>query len=820
MPKCNSGVTMTEPSTQQDADPTVEAMDLSEIREIVDNDKSLAVEVAQEAKSQVNSFRLTELRPDITGKPDGVNQFNRFKRDQLRNLQAVTRSPFFARYRAVMTMKGESEEIDVLLTKARDVAGAVMGDGWLLTTWTSPLGLAIRGVQPGGQAEIEVRWVTTYEVNNSSLYETLLPEVANATFDAIGRRGVIASEDELSEVEAKPQASTELAPVEYEAKPAFGLSDIVVLVDEPQRAALALPFGQSVMIDGPPGSGKTSVGIMRTAVLYDQQWDELDLDRQSDKPFHDYGTMRILVYNEEMVEYLQSLAQSIGVSHVQVMTTKDFFKRICRETRMLTGTERRDRPSLAVLKSRREALRAYFAGFQAHAAAYWRAHEEALRNGLGELGVDFLTLADRLNDWIGRISEARVAGDHIEGTIGVADGLTEAVFMIERGRSPTRRAASRADDSPQLDSETIGERMPEARKLIEEAVRGVCGRAGITKAMFEQPEYAALLEKLAADGVQGRVIEDGDRLWRRQYRGELPAYSELDLAMSAWLGARLLLSINTRRKPWIGGKLERLTHLVIDEAQDLSPSHLAVLASQLVRDGTMTLVGDIHQNLNPDAGLRAWEDAGLSDLMMTAFGVNHRQTKQLGDFMQGLHSGLFGQECSWEPSPKTTGPQPRVGIGKSWTQLTNAIASEARFWRERIADATIAVLVDGKMKPKQMRELQQRLEVALSDLLVTVEAVLPGTGGEPLRRTDRVVIASVTQTKGLEFDAVIFVEPRPRWAGPVDEIDLRVRNGFYVATSRARAGLSICMSNLPACIDPLVDQGLCERVEWVEENSV
>src|SRR5690606_33739504 len=98
--------------------------------------------------------------------------------------------------------------------------------------------------------------------------------------------------------------------------------------------------------------------------------------------------------------------------------------------------------------------------------------------------------------------------------------------------------------------------------------------------------------------------------------GSLPAYSELDLAAAAWLGSRVLLSTRTGRqhKPWVGGRMDRLTHVVVDEVQDLSPSHIAVLASQLEDGGTMTLVGDIHQNLNPHAGLGRWEDIQLSPM--------------------------------------------------------------------------------------------------------------------------------------------------------------------------------------------------------------
>jgi hypothetical protein len=258
----------------------------------------------------------------------------------------------------------------------------------------------------------------------------------------------------------------------------------------------------------------------------------------------------------------------------------------------------------------------------------------------------------------------------------------------------------------------------------------------------------------------------------------------------------------------------------VDEVQDLSPSHLSVLASQLVENGTMTLVGDIHQNLNPHAGISRWGDVALPRLTRTAFSVNYRQTVQLGRFVESIHSGLFGESCPWESSPKLTGSLPRAGRARTWKTIAQAVADEARHWRTTITGdtgATVAVLYDGRLTPKRLTFLKKRVAAALRDELVNVEVVEPGAGGEILRRTDQVVIASVRQTKGLEFDAVIFIESKPRWSKPADQIDLRFRNGFYVATSRARAGLSICMSNLPECVTDTIGKGLCALAVWEHE---
>lgn len=809
---------------------TASSVTAAEVRANVDSDKARAIEAIKKAGHEIRNFQQFTFKTDITGRPDLNATYGRFKREQLRSLETVYRAPFYCRIDTTLTIDGDDESLQVLISKARETGGVVEGDGWKVVSWTSPLANLIEGKRPKQLVELKTRRAAVYYlIHETTKYEVLLPQFENGEFHLRSGDAAVANEADLDAWVEPSTSLEELPPKEYTAKASFGLSDIIVLRDEPQRAAMALPFADSVIIEGPPGSGKTSIGIMRIAGLYDRQWEELGLSRDKDRPFHDYSTMRVLVYNDEMVEYLKSLAQSIGVEHVQVNTTQDFFRRICQRTKLLTGTARKDKPSLAVMKGRREVLRAFFAGFKAHAARYWELHRDDLRAALFALGPDFLALANRLGDWITRIQQASVTDDRISGLIGIADAITQSADDIRAERSPTRRARSVAGDLvpkderiKELSAEVLQKRLPDAKKLVEEAIRGACSRSDATKAMFGLAEYVELKEALTADGIASRVIDDADRLWRKQYIGALPAYSELDLAMLSWLGSKVLLSSNQTRRPWIGGQLDQVTHLVVDEVQDLSASHIAVLASQLASKGTLTLVGDIHQNLNPHAGLRRWEDIPLPGVRRTAFGVNHRQTRQLGAFLKALHSGLYGEACAWEPSSKSVGPIPRAGTARSWNVLTKAIADEARYWREKISGntgATVAVLYDGRLKPGRLAWLHKKVAAALSDDGTPVEVAIPGAGGEPLRRTDRVVIASVRQTKGLEFDAVIFIEPKPRWSKPEAQIDVRVRNGFYVAASRARAGLSVCMSNLPTCLEGIVSEGLAQLVEWESKSS-
>ena len=144
-------------------------------------------------------------------------------------------------------------------------------------------------------------------------------------------------------------------------------------------------------------------------------------------------------------------------------------------------------------------------------------------------------------------------------------------------------------------------------------------------------------------------------------------------------------------------------------------------------------------------------------------------------------------------------------------------ASECRRAKELVPGCTVAVLYDKKLPPRQLEELRDALDERLADLLPNVQLVNPRSRGAQLRDTDAIVIASVQQTKGLEFDAVIFVDPQTQWSGEMSELPLRLRNGLYVGASRSRQYLSVLLGVLPQSLRDLSTAGTCEFIEAASE---
>lgn len=276
----------------------------------------------------------------------------------------------------------------MLLTKAR-VAGEVYHpDGkWEVISYTSPLYAHVLDREVG----------TRYRLPNgnggvlgtSGKFESLLPQIERADYRLKSGRVFLESEAALEALTFEPP--TKRTPKPYKAATTFGLEEIIELADLTQRSAMHLPFAESVLIEGPPGSGKTSIGIMRIPCLIDRQWEELRLDPRKDRPFHTPATMRVLVRHKKMVDYLGDLVRSLRIEDVEVGTLHDLLLRLCRDARVLKGRARRELPVVAQLKSKPQATAAYWKGFQASVSDLFTKRGDEFRDRFERIGVGNLS---------------------------------------------------------------------------------------------------------------------------------------------------------------------------------------------------------------------------------------------------------------------------------------------------------------------------------------------------------------------------------------------------------------------------------------------
>ncbi|MET1044996.1 MAG: UvrD-helicase domain-containing protein [Microbacteriaceae bacterium] len=320
---------------------------------------------------------------------------------------------------------------------------------------------------------------------------------------------------------------------------------------------------------------------------------------------------------------------------------------------------------------------------------------------------------------------------------------------ITPGWSPAKRALLRRDrdaeftvsDIPLLDeaAELLGEidTVSDARKREEKAQR---------KRDIENAEHA-----IRNMDVEGMVSADA------LAAGFAPSAERLTAAERA-----------ASDRTWTYG------HIVVDEAQELSPMQWRVL----LRRGPMrsfTIVGDIAQ-ASSAAAAASWSDALgtlTTDFRLEELTVNYRTPSQITDAAEAfarahglpITESRAVRSSDWEIFRHDAAADDREA-------LTDATLAAVREDRAINSSGTLAVIADDEL----VTALHDSLRAALGD------DVALGTGS--LSRP--ITVLSPRTAKGLEFDAVVLVDPE----GILND-GRRGASSLYVAATRPTQRLHI-----------------------------
>jgi DNA helicase IV len=225
-------------------------------------------------------------------------------------------------------------------------------------------------------------------------------------------------------------------------------------------------------------------------------------------------------------------------------------------------------------------------------------------------------------------------------------------------------------------------------------------------------------------------------------------------------------------------------HLIVDEAQELSAMAWRALMRRCP-SRSMTVVGDIAQT-GDRAGASSWSEVlgpYVGDRWRLAqLTVNYRTPAEIADVAADVLDAI-DPALESPRSVREAGTSPWVAgleANGSAGGLADLVAREAA----AIGDGRLAVLAPA----------------ALVDDLAGVLGPAAAGDGEPVDLVDRqVVLLTVAQAKGLEFDSVIVVDPQ----GILDASP-RGANDLYVALTRATQRLGVVHTGrLPAVLGRL-----------------
>jgi DNA helicase IV len=299
------------------------------------------------------------------------------------------------------------------------------------------------------------------------------------------------------------------------------------------------------------------------------------------------------------------------------------------------------------------------------------------------------------------------------------------------------------------------------REQLAEDLRQDRAASGALDRMWPTLSAPAVVRQLLTSRAALARAADGVLDSEEQARLRRPAVSSA--ASEPWTAADIPLI--DEAEALIAGPPRRYGHIVVDEAQDLSAMALRVLARRAGPRPSMTILGDLAQ------ATTAWSQASWDDA--------------LG------HLGLppNAQVAELEVGYRVPGP-----ILEMANRLLPEAAPQVRPSRSVRAHGAAPVLV-----PVEREELAASVEAELAALtgdwvsvaVIAPEALLPeleavvAAAGEQIGDAGHVALLDPLGAKGLEFDAVVVVEPA------LIHQDVNGARLLYVAMTRAVQHLSL-----------------------------
>lgn len=215
----------------------------------------------------------------------------------------------------------------------------------------------------------------------------------------------------------------------------------------------------------------------------------------------------------------------------------------------------------------------------------------------------------------------------------------------------------------------------------------------------------------------------------------------------------------------------RFDHVVIDEAQDVSPFMLAVLKER-TRAGGFTILGDLAQGIHGDEGISNWaafEEVFANNVSYVQMERSYRSTMEIIEF-----SNRILQQMAFAPAPA----KPVFRSGQD-VVVEQRPTEHVAHWVKAMQDKqtqTIAVLTRTE---KASTAICRQLQAAGFDAHLLI------AGGE--RYEGGISVLPVYLSKGFEFDAVLLTDVTNDHY-PCDELHKKL---LYVGCTRALHELTV-----------------------------
>ena len=504
------------------------------------------------------------------------------------------------------------------------------------------------------------------------------------------------------------------------------MRDIVATIAPDQDDIVRADAEQTLCVQGAPGTGKTAVGLHRVAYLLYAYAGRMSR-----------GGVLVIGPNRAFLSYIRNVLPALGELNVTQTTLTDLLSRV-------------------PVRAADTALTARIKGDARMAEVLRRALWAGLAEPAGPL-----VLARGVRRW-------RLSGGELADLVA---GLRERGVRYDAGREMLgHRIAHVILTQMEAAGESCDDRTHESvrrSRPVRAAVDAIWPKADPVRLVLRLLSDPGLLA-VAADGVLDEAEQQAIR-WDPPPRGP---------ASARWTAADAVL---IDEAAGLIARIPSLSHVVLDEAQDLSPMECRAVGRRCAT-GSATVLGDLAQGTSPGA-VGSWpgllEHLGKDDTQLRVLQTGYRVPRQILDFANRLLDALvpgLAPVRSLRADPGSLAVRPVTGPALP-AALADACAAAMA------SPGSTAVIAADDQVPALSRLLgAARLEHSVLD------------GAAAGLESGRLLVVPVTLAKGLEFDHVIVVEP-----ARIAAAEERGLHRLYVALTRAVSRLTVLHAEpLPA----------------------
>ena len=496
------------------------------------------------------------------------------------------------------------------------------------------------------------------------------------------------------------------------------MRDIVATIQPDQDDIVRADAAQTVCVQGAPGTGKTAVGLHRVAYLLYAHREQV----------RRRGVI-VVGPNRAFLSYIRNVLPALGELDVTQTTVGELVRSNGAKTApAVRGT---DTEAAAGLK-----------GDARMAEVLRRALWSSVRRP-----SDALVLPRGSRRW--RVSAYELTELVAElRSRGVRYGAARELLEHRIAHVILTRMEAAGEACDDRTHEAVRRSRP-----VRSAVDAIWPKVDPVRLLFGLLSSAPALAA-AAEGVLSAAEQDVI-VWSPAPRGP---------GSARWSAADLVLIDEARD---LINRTPSLAHVVVDEAQDLSPMECRALGRRCAT-GAATVLGDLAQGTTPWAA-PSWEsllsNLGKPDTGVRELSVGYRVPRQILDYASTLLAVIAPDLRPASSLRADPGALDVVRVPASALGPRLAAACAQALTRP----GSVAVIA----ADPQVRSLAGALDRA-------------GLGyGEP-GSDDRLTLVPVTLAKGLEFDHVIVVEP-----ARIARAEARGLQRLYVALTRAVSQLTV-----------------------------